>query len=143
MKLEEEDKGWIYFYCTAAIYAIYYMVPFDDHAPVYRLYPLAQHIEVSIATYAHYACGNNLVPMLFVLALQRILNDPEREKTFKILFWFEVLRLANQLLRYGESFSKEHEWLDMNIPRLIVYGWRIAIEIKRNRRNRRLKYEVR
>lgn len=61
--------------------------------------------------------------------------------SFKILFWFEVVGIGNLVLRYGDSFSKEHEWFDMNTIRLPVWGFVCGRQIYLNYRNRRkLKY---
>lgn len=131
-----EDKKWILLFWCVGVYTIYYFVPFNKHAPEYNLFPFSDQ-KLTYATYAHYA-ATYVSRMLFILTIQAF-ADQKYEKTFKILFYLELVGTANFILRYGESFYFEQ--FDMMTIRYFVWGILAAIQIIRNHRN--LKYEAR
>lgn len=138
MTIHEDDKPWVLLFWAVGIYSVYYLVPFDEHAPEYSLFPFSKQ-KITYATYAHYACGY-LRFVICILTMQWLAKK-ECETSFKILFWFEMIGIGNFVLRYGDSFIKEHEWFDMMTIRLPVWGFVCIRQIVLNYRNRRkLKY---
>jgi len=134
VRILEEDKAWIYFFWSFGVYAVYYFVPFDINAPMYSPYPFSSQ-KVTIATYAHYACGY-VSRLLFVMTLRAFL--PQFWKTWRIAFIVLSLSAANYILRYGESFFSES--FDMMTVIIIVIGCVCLQRIRDNHRNK--KYEI-
>lgn len=110
--------------------AVFLVIPENDDAPVYALFPLKSGAEITVQSYVYFIFEHfQLMALCYIIAAEA----KTYRRSCKTFFWIQVADFVDYLLTYNKVwFHAGLLPISMNVVSLFVFASVVVVEWKQD-----------